>query len=149
MTFLETVLQVEHMMTQSAFWCQRNFPEFELEHFNTIMAHMTHPVFISMCTLFSLTEHPYTNCPSQIVFVFPFCYVQQALMANVFQFCFIVVPMMFSLSMFNVITDSVLTKSVPSTDTGMGVCNPQPWHSSTLNQSAFSYKSLVILQYSC
>ncbi|XP_012690148.1 solute carrier family 22 member 18 [Clupea harengus] len=48
----------------------------------------------------------------------------QALMANVFQFCFIVVPMMFSLSMFNVITDSVLTKSVPSTDTGtmMGLC---------------------------
>ncbi|XP_063045360.1 solute carrier family 22 member 18 [Engraulis encrasicolus] len=48
----------------------------------------------------------------------------QALMANVFQFCFIVIPMMFSLSMFNVITDSMLTKSVPATDTGtmMGLC---------------------------
>ncbi|KAF7646114.1 hypothetical protein LDENG_00193420 [Lucifuga dentata] len=48
----------------------------------------------------------------------------QASMQNVFQFCFIVVPMMFSLSMFNVITDSVLTKSVPSSDTGtmLGLC---------------------------
>lgn len=39
-------------------------------------------------------------------------------MQNVFQFCIIVVPMMFSLSVFNVITDSILTKSVPSSDTG-------------------------------
>ncbi|XP_036399687.1 solute carrier family 22 member 18 [Megalops cyprinoides] len=48
----------------------------------------------------------------------------QALMSNVFQFCLIVVPMMFSLSMFNVITDSVLTKSVPASDTGtmLGLC---------------------------
>lgn len=42
----------------------------------------------------------------------------QAYMQNVFQFCIIVVPMMFSLSVFNVITDSILTKSVPSSDTG-------------------------------
>lgn len=42
----------------------------------------------------------------------------QALMTNVFQFCCIVIPMMFSLSMFSVITDSMLTKSVPSSDTG-------------------------------
>lgn len=42
----------------------------------------------------------------------------QAYMQNVFQFCFIVVPMMFSLSVFNVITDSMLTKSIPSSDTG-------------------------------
>ncbi|XP_061620948.1 solute carrier family 22 member 18 isoform X3 [Phyllopteryx taeniolatus] len=41
----------------------------------------------------------------------------QAYMQNVFQFCLTVVPMMFSLSMFNVITDSLLTKSVPSSDT--------------------------------
>ncbi|KAI3377343.1 hypothetical protein L3Q82_008550 [Scortum barcoo] len=49
----------------------------------------------------------------------------QAYMQNVFQFCFTVVPMMFSLSMFNVITDSMLTKSVPSSDTGtmMGLCS--------------------------
>ncbi|XP_060914766.1 solute carrier family 22 member 18 [Labrus mixtus] len=48
----------------------------------------------------------------------------QAYMQNVFQFCIIVLPMMFSLSVFNVITDSILTKSVPSSDTGtmMGLC---------------------------
>ncbi|XP_070687487.1 solute carrier family 22 member 18 [Pempheris klunzingeri] len=48
----------------------------------------------------------------------------QAYMHNVFHFCLTVVPMMFSLSMFNVITDSMLTKSVPSSDTGtmLGLC---------------------------
>nr|AAI09452.1 Solute carrier family 22 (organic cation transporter), member 18 [Danio rerio] len=48
----------------------------------------------------------------------------QALMTNVFQFCFIVIPMMFSLSVFNVITDSMLTKSVSPADTGtmLGLC---------------------------
>ncbi|KAM4602366.1 solute carrier family 22 member 18 [Polymixia lowei] len=48
----------------------------------------------------------------------------QAAMHNVLQFCFIVIPMMFSLSVFNVITDSMLTKSVPSSDTGtmLGLC---------------------------
>ncbi|KAA0723484.1 Solute carrier family 22 member 18 [Triplophysa tibetana] len=48
----------------------------------------------------------------------------QALMTNVFQFCFIVIPMMFSLSIFNVITDSMLTKSVSPSDTGtmLGLC---------------------------
>uniref|UniRef100_A0A672GX76 Organic cation transporter-like protein 2 n=1 Tax=Salarias fasciatus TaxID=181472 RepID=A0A672GX76_SALFA len=45
-------------------------------------------------------------------------------MENVAQFCVIVVPMMFSLSLFGVITDSMLTKSVPSSDTGtmLGLC---------------------------
>uniref|UniRef100_A0A3Q3W2D4 Organic cation transporter-like protein 2 n=1 Tax=Mola mola TaxID=94237 RepID=A0A3Q3W2D4_MOLML len=49
----------------------------------------------------------------------------QAYLQNVSQFCLIVVPMMFSLSMFNVITDSMLTKSVPSSDTGtmLGLCS--------------------------
>lgn len=49
----------------------------------------------------------------------------QAYMQNVFQFCLTVVPMMFSLSMFGVITDSMLTKSVPSSDTGtmLGMCS--------------------------
>lgn len=42
----------------------------------------------------------------------------QAYMQNVFQLCLTIVPMMFSLSVFNVITDTMLTKSVPSTDTG-------------------------------
>ncbi|XP_026234388.1 solute carrier family 22 member 18 [Anabas testudineus] len=48
----------------------------------------------------------------------------QAYMQNVFQFCFIAIPMMFSLSLFNVITDSILTNSVPSSDTGtmLGLC---------------------------
>ncbi|XP_051505731.1 solute carrier family 22 member 18 [Myxocyprinus asiaticus] len=47
-----------------------------------------------------------------------------AMMTNVFQFCFIVIPMMFSLSVFNVITDSMLTKSVSPSDTGtmLGLC---------------------------
>ncbi|XP_052005429.1 solute carrier family 22 member 18 [Xyrauchen texanus] len=47
-----------------------------------------------------------------------------AMMNNVFQFCFIVIPMMFSLSVFNVITDSMLTKSVSPSDTGtmLGLC---------------------------
>ncbi|KAM3876834.1 solute carrier family 22 member 18 [Diretmus argenteus] len=48
----------------------------------------------------------------------------QAFMLNVFHLCLIVIPMMFSLSVFNVITDSMLTKSVPSSDTGtmLGLC---------------------------
>ncbi|XP_018538817.1 solute carrier family 22 member 18 [Lates calcarifer] len=48
----------------------------------------------------------------------------QAYMQNVFHFCLTVPPMMFSLSVFNVITDSMLTKSVPSSDTGtmLGLC---------------------------
>ncbi|XP_057193948.1 solute carrier family 22 member 18 [Triplophysa rosa] len=48
----------------------------------------------------------------------------QAMMTIVFQFCFIVIPMMFSLSIFNVITDSMLTKSVSPSDTGtmLGLC---------------------------
>ncbi|KAM9409723.1 solute carrier family 22 member 18 [Pholidichthys leucotaenia] len=48
----------------------------------------------------------------------------QAFMQNVLQFCIILVPLMFSLSVFNVITDSMLTKSVPSSDTGtmLGLC---------------------------
>ncbi|KAM8894678.1 LOW QUALITY PROTEIN: solute carrier family 22 member 18 [Spinachia spinachia] len=48
----------------------------------------------------------------------------QAYMQDVFQFCLTVVPMVFSLSVFNVITDSMLTQSVPSSDTGtmMGLC---------------------------
>lgn len=48
----------------------------------------------------------------------------QAYMQNVFQFCLSVVPMVLSLSVFNVITDSILTKSVPSSDTGtmLGLC---------------------------
>ncbi|XP_030581537.1 solute carrier family 22 member 18 isoform X2 [Archocentrus centrarchus] len=48
----------------------------------------------------------------------------QAYIQNVFQFCLNIIPMMFSLSVFNVITDTMLTKSVPSSDTGtmLGLC---------------------------
>ncbi|XP_068171281.1 solute carrier family 22 member 18 [Antennarius striatus] len=48
----------------------------------------------------------------------------QALMLTVFHFCLIVVPLMFSLSTFNVITNSMLTNSVPPSDTGtmLGLC---------------------------
>ncbi|KAJ8247581.1 hypothetical protein GJAV_G00247960 [Gymnothorax javanicus] len=48
----------------------------------------------------------------------------KAMMTNVFQFCVIIAPMMFSLSIFGAITDSMLTKSVPSSDTGtmLGLC---------------------------
>ncbi|XP_051919938.1 solute carrier family 22 member 18 [Hippocampus zosterae] len=48
----------------------------------------------------------------------------QAYMQNVFHFCLTVVPMILSLSIFNVITDSLLTKSVPPSDTGtmLGLC---------------------------
>uniref|UniRef100_A0A3B3SXB9 Solute carrier family 22 member 18 n=1 Tax=Paramormyrops kingsleyae TaxID=1676925 RepID=A0A3B3SXB9_9TELE len=50
--------------------------------------------------------------------------LMQILMTSVVHFCFIVIPMMLSLSVFNVITDSILTKSVPSSDTGtmLGMC---------------------------
>lgn len=43
------------------------------------------------------------------------------MMQTVFQLCLTAIPMMFSLSMFAVITDSMLTKSVPSSDTGKAV----------------------------
>ncbi|MEQ2315180.1 hypothetical protein AMECASPLE_019408, partial [Ameca splendens] len=48
----------------------------------------------------------------------------QAYMQTVFQLCLTVTPWIFSLSVFNVITDSMLTKSVPSSDTGtmLGLC---------------------------
>ncbi|KAB5526070.1 hypothetical protein PHYPO_G00147440 [Pangasianodon hypophthalmus] len=48
----------------------------------------------------------------------------QALTTTMLQFCFVVIPMMLSLSIFNVITDSMLTKCVPASDTGtmLGLC---------------------------
>ncbi|XP_033842166.1 solute carrier family 22 member 18 [Periophthalmus magnuspinnatus] len=48
----------------------------------------------------------------------------QAYMQTMVHFCLTVVPMMFFLSVFNVITDSILTKSVPSSDSGtmLGLC---------------------------
>lgn len=48
----------------------------------------------------------------------------QAYAQTVALFCLVAVPMMLSLSVFNIITDSLLTKSVPPTDTGtmLGLC---------------------------
>lgn len=48
----------------------------------------------------------------------------QAYMQTVLQLCLTAVPMMLSLSLLNVITDTILTKSVPSSDTGtmLGLC---------------------------
>ncbi|KAJ1179059.1 hypothetical protein NDU88_004298, partial [Pleurodeles waltl] len=40
-----------------------------------------------------------------------------ALMGNVFHFCVIAIPLVFALAILAVITDSILTKSVPSSDT--------------------------------
>ncbi|XP_055062776.2 solute carrier family 22 member 18 [Misgurnus anguillicaudatus] len=50
--------------------------------------------------------------------------IAMAMMTTVLHFCLIVIPMMFSLSVFNVITDSMLTKSVSPSDTGtmLGLC---------------------------
>lgn len=39
-------------------------------------------------------------------------------MTNVFHYCLIVPPMVFSFSVVGVITDIILTKSVPVSDTG-------------------------------
>ncbi|CAH2325729.1 solute carrier family 22 member 18 isoform X1 [Pelobates cultripes] len=45
-------------------------------------------------------------------------------MTNVFHFCIIAIPMIFVLCISGVITDSILTKSVPPSDTGamLGIC---------------------------
>ncbi|KAG7252589.1 hypothetical protein CRUP_018104 [Coryphaenoides rupestris] len=42
----------------------------------------------------------------------------QAFMQNIFHFCLIVFPMIFSLGLFNTTMDSMLTNTVPSSDTG-------------------------------
>ncbi|XP_075044480.1 LOW QUALITY PROTEIN: solute carrier family 67 member A1 [Mixophyes fleayi] len=45
-------------------------------------------------------------------------------MTNVFHFCIIALPMIFTLSISGVITDSILTKAVPPSETGaiLGIC---------------------------
>ncbi|XP_072495570.1 solute carrier family 22 member 18 [Notamacropus eugenii] len=58
--------------------------------------------------------------------IFAFCSVGLAmvLMTNVLHFCLIVPGFVFSLCIMNIITDSILTKSVPPSDTGamLGIC---------------------------
>ncbi|XP_075283345.1 solute carrier family 67 member A1 isoform X2 [Opisthocomus hoazin] len=50
--------------------------------------------------------------------------LQMALMRTVWHYCIIAVPLVFAFSMLGTITDSILTKAVPSSDTGtmLGIC---------------------------
>ncbi|XP_017669307.1 PREDICTED: solute carrier family 22 member 18 isoform X2 [Lepidothrix coronata] len=50
--------------------------------------------------------------------------LQMALMRTVWHYCIIAVPLVFAFSMLATITDSILTKAVPSSDTGamLGIC---------------------------
>ncbi|NWV53650.1 S22AI protein, partial [Daphoenositta chrysoptera] len=58
------------------------------------------------------------------VFVFAGVGLGMALMRTVWHYCIIVVPLVFAFSMLATITDSILTKAVPSSDTGamLGIC---------------------------
>ncbi|NWR90933.1 S22AI protein, partial [Furnarius figulus] len=58
------------------------------------------------------------------VFVFASVGLGMALMRTVWHYCIVVVPLVFAFSMLATITDSILTKAVPSSDTGamLGIC---------------------------
>ncbi|NXR57843.1 S22AI protein, partial [Rhadina sibilatrix] len=58
------------------------------------------------------------------VIVFAGVGLGMALMRTVWHFCIIAVPLVFAFSMLATITDSILTKAVPSSDTGamLGIC---------------------------
>ncbi|NXT95781.1 S22AI protein, partial [Anhinga rufa] len=58
------------------------------------------------------------------VFVFAGVGLGMALMRTVWHYCIIVVPLVFAFSMLGTITDSILTNTVPSSDTGtmLGIC---------------------------
>ncbi|KFV67018.1 Solute carrier family 22 member 18, partial [Dryobates pubescens] len=58
------------------------------------------------------------------VFVFAIVGLGMALMRTVWHYCIIAVPLVFAFSMLATITDSILTKAVPSSDTGtmLGIC---------------------------
>ncbi|NXF86364.1 S22AI protein, partial [Eubucco bourcierii] len=58
------------------------------------------------------------------VFVFGVVGLGMALMRTVWHYCIIAVPLVFAFSMLATITDSILTKAVPSSDTGtmLGIC---------------------------
>ena len=68
-----------------------------------------------VCDAYTCSPFPFNASPTCISHL-------QAAMQNVFHFCLIVFPMVFSLCLFNVITDSMLTNSVPSSDTGEFSC---------------------------
>nr|XP_033784402.1 solute carrier family 22 member 18 [Geotrypetes seraphini]XP_033784403.1 solute carrier family 22 member 18 [Geotrypetes seraphini]XP_033784404.1 solute carrier family 22 member 18 [Geotrypetes seraphini]XP_033784405.1 solute carrier family 22 member 18 [Geotrypetes seraphini] len=50
--------------------------------------------------------------------------IAMALMTTVFHFCIIALPLVFALATLGIITDSILTKAVPPSDTGamLGIC---------------------------
>ncbi|XP_009696636.1 PREDICTED: solute carrier family 22 member 18, partial [Cariama cristata] len=58
------------------------------------------------------------------VFVFAGVGLGMALMRTVWHYCVIAVPLVFAFSTLGTITDSILTKAVPSSDTGtmLGIC---------------------------
>uniref|UniRef100_A0A8B9NTT0 Solute carrier family 22 member 18 n=1 Tax=Apteryx owenii TaxID=8824 RepID=A0A8B9NTT0_APTOW len=58
------------------------------------------------------------------VFVFAGVGLGMALMRNVLHYCIVAVPLVFAFSTLGTITDSILTKSVPASDTGtmLGIC---------------------------
>ncbi|NWU60293.1 S22AI protein, partial [Pterocles burchelli] len=58
------------------------------------------------------------------VFVFAGVGLGMALMRTVWDYCIVAVPLIFAFSMLGTITDSMLTKAVPSSDTGtmLGIC---------------------------
>ncbi|KFU94345.1 Solute carrier family 22 member 18, partial [Chaetura pelagica] len=58
------------------------------------------------------------------VFVFAGVGVGMALMRTVWHYCIVALPLVFAFSMLATITDSILTKAVPSSDTGtmLGIC---------------------------
>ncbi|XP_057268819.1 solute carrier family 22 member 18 isoform X2 [Pezoporus wallicus] len=58
------------------------------------------------------------------VFVFAVVGLGMALMRTVWHYCIIAVPLVFAFSTLGTITDSILTKAVPSSDTGtmLGIC---------------------------
>ncbi|XP_034626143.1 solute carrier family 22 member 18 isoform X5 [Trachemys scripta elegans] len=84
--------------------------------------------------------------------------LQMALMTNVFHYCIIALPMVFALCTMGIITDSILTKSVPPSDTGamLGICASVPPLTRTVGPtlggilykmfgvSAFGYLQLVV-----
>ncbi|NXG79721.1 S22AI protein, partial [Baryphthengus martii] len=58
------------------------------------------------------------------VFIFAVVGLGMALMRTVWHYCVVAVPMVFAFSTLGTITDSILTKAVPSSDTGtmLGIC---------------------------
>ncbi|TFK08656.1 upstream-binding protein 1 [Platysternon megacephalum] len=92
------------------------------------------------------------------VLVFSGVGLAMALMTNVFHYCIIALPMVFALCTIGIITDSILTKSVPPSDTGamLGICASVPPLTRTVGPtlggilykmfgvSAFGYLQLVV-----